>query len=218
MRLSSRPDVLRLQAKSDVDGLVQALGYKADPRIRETAADALVAIGSSAIPALVSSLSSSHLQVPAMVVLRKIGVLTINPLLNVIKTDKRQHVRKAAEQILSDIGMFSIEPLVSLLSNTNPEIRQSALDTLVRIGSLSVEPLIKQLKKLNQPEYVRLDAIKALSILGGSMVTPALLQAAQNDPSVDVRKKAAEVVGRHDLVTESAKSNPQPVQKEPLRG
>ena len=136
MRLSSRPDILRLEAKRDVGGLIQALGYRADPKIQQAASNALTVIGEPAIPALVQAVASPTLQNPAMAVLRNIGVLSIEPLINVIKTDQREHLRKSAVKVLADIGMFAIEPLVSTLTHTDPEVRSAAVDGLLLIESI----------------------------------------------------------------------------------
>jgi hypothetical protein len=208
MRLTSRPDVLRLKAKRDVDGLVQALGYRTDGRIQDAALEALIAIGEPAIPSLIQVLAVHSLQDQAATALRKIGIIAIEPLMNVLRTEQRQRVRKVAGQILADIGMFAIDPLVMTLQHKNDIVRQSAVEVLAAIGSLAVEPLIAQLNNREQPEYVRLEIIKALSEIGGPQATSTLLILAQNDPSPDVRKCAAASLGRHDLLEKPATPMP----------
>lgn len=211
MRLSSRPDVLRLQAKRDVSGLVQALGYRADAGIQDTASSALIAIGEPALPPLIRALATPNLQAPAMTTLRKMGVLSIDSLINVLKTDKRASVRTAAVSILSDIGMFAIEPLVVTLVHKETDVRNSAIDALIAIGSLAVEPLISQAQDKSHPVYVRIDSLRALAQLGGSQATSALLVAAQNDSSPEVREYAAKALGRSDILVKPAPLASQPV-------
>ncbi len=218
MRLSSRPDVLRLEAKRDVGGLVQALGYRADPKIQQAASNALTVIGEPAIPALVQAIASPTLQNPAMAVLRNIGTLSIEPLINVIKIDQREDLRKSAVKVLADIGMFAIEPLVSTLTHTDPEVRSAAVDGLLLIGALSVEPLIIQLNNSNHPNYVHFDVIKALMKLGGSQATSALLNTAQNDPSAEVRKCAADALGHQIPRAEPTAPPPKPTPPTRPRG
>ncbi len=218
MRLSSRPDVLRLQAKRDVDGLVQALGYRADASIQDAASDALIALGELAIPPLIRSLAVPHLQTPVMTTLRNLGVLSIDPLINVIKTAEQLSVRKASAEILAGIGMFAIESLVATLLHKSPEVRNTAVEALLAIGPLAVEPLIAQLKNKYHPEYVRLDALKALTQLGGSQATSALRVTAQNDPSTEVRNRAADALGRQDLLVKPVTRPPQPTPTNQPRG
>ena len=202
MRLTSKPDVLRLQAKRDVDGLVQALGYRADPRIQDAASDALVAIGELSISPLIRALASPTIQASAMHTLRRIGVLSIDALISVLKTDERENVRTAAADTLADIGMFAIEPLIATLVHRSPQVRSTAIKSLMAIGPLAVEPLISQLADKDHPAQVRIEILKALTQFGTPQATSALLAAAKKDSAQEVREYAARALGRHDLIVE----------------
>ncbi|MDF1515956.1 MAG: HEAT repeat domain-containing protein, partial [Anaerolineae bacterium] len=211
MRLSSRPDVLRLEARHDVEGLVQALGYKADTGIQQAALDALMNIGESAVPVLIIALARPNLHPYAADALLKLSVVSIQPLINVLKVDDRQEMRSAACRILENIGMFAIEPLVITLVHRKTEVRESARSVLVAIGALAVEPLANLLRDINRPDYARLEAVTALHKIGGSGALSVLLTAAQTDPSEAVREHASALLGHpHIVKSPGISASPQP--------
>jgi len=62
-----KPNVSKRAAKGDIAGLLRALHYKRDQRVREAAARALgVAVAHRAVPALIEALSDDYASVPAL--------------------------------------------------------------------------------------------------------------------------------------------------------
>lgn len=77
------PDVAKLQAEGNVEGLIQALGHEEDATIRRAAEEALLEIGARAVAPLIRALRKAHRDLrPAIsAVLEKMGEDVVQPLL-----------------------------------------------------------------------------------------------------------------------------------------
>lgn len=143
---NTRPDVLGMKSKGDVEGLIEALNYDKDHNLRISAAWALGELGDpSAIDPLVEAL------------------------------DDRKRVKDVAAKALGEIGESqAIDPLVQLLEDENWEVRGTAAKSLGKIGDpRAIEPLIKTLEDPN--EIVRWNTTQALeSITGENLGEDAL--------------------------------------------
>jgi len=80
---------------------------------------------------------------------------------------------------------------ISLLTNSDPEIRRQAVETLGRcMNKVAVQPLIK-LYGTERDIVVRQAIILSLSLLGGEGVLPILLEVLKNDSDLESRRNAA---------------------------
>lgn len=80
---------------------------------------------------------------------------------------------------------------ISLLSNSDPEIRRQAVVTLGRsMNKIAIQPLIK-LYETEQDIKVYQAIILSLSFLGGDEVLPILLDVLENDSDLETRRNAA---------------------------
>jgi HEAT repeat protein len=93
-----KPNVAKLAANGDIGGLIRALHYKRDQRVRAAAARALgVARASRAVPALIKALG-----------------------------DEYQYVRAKATEALGEIAdQEAVKPLIHVLEDKNEENKQS---------------------------------------------------------------------------------------------
>jgi HEAT repeat protein len=167
MPLFGPPDVEKLKAKGDVQGLIKALDYKEDVQVRLAAAEVLGQIGDAQ---------------------------AVKPLATALK-DENKDVRQAAAEALGEIGNAqAVEPLSAALKDKESFVRQVAATSLEKIGDAqAVEPLVAALK--NEDSYTRRTAARALGEIGdGRAVGP--LVAMLKDKNQDVRAVAAEALGR----------------------
>ena len=109
MPLFGPPDVEKLKARGDVAGLIRALGYGKDARIRMEAADALTTIG------------DARAVEPLCVALR----------------DPDWAVQSKAAGALGNLGdPRAVEPLITASKEMDPNVRLSAIGALGRIGQV----------------------------------------------------------------------------------
>lgn len=155
MSLFGPPDVAKLKAKGDVKGLVKALGYEKEQDVCNAAQEALGEIGAPAVEPLV-------------------GVLR----------DERKFVRVRAAGALGRIGgAQSVDSLEAALKDNDEEVRWIAALALGKIGDArAVEPLIGALT--DERELVRLGAAQALGLIGDIRATKPLTEALNDTPAV----------------------------------
>ena len=143
MSLFGPPDVKKLEAKGDVKGLINALGYRRDQQ---------------------SDYKAGFVRTAAAVALARIGdARAVEPLITTL-SDPTGGVCTAAVEALVEIGVPAVEPLVAALIGPNPgwSVRKAAVETLGKIGDArAVEPLVAALG--DQDEFVRRDASEALA-------------------------------------------------------
>jgi HEAT repeat protein len=107
MPLFGPPNIEKLKARCDVAGLIKALGYEKDFRIRQGAANALGEIGDAR---------------------------AVEPLLTAI-LDSNWFVRLGAIKALEAIGDIRVvEPLVPLLNHWDESVREFATGALGKFG------------------------------------------------------------------------------------
>lgn len=178
-----RPDIWRLQAQSDVEGLISALGNH-DAGIRKRAAAALRALGAArAVPALTDALAGET------------------------DADVRAHIL-AALDTLSDDAQYKqdeaaqppeqtrIAALIAQLSSAEPERVIAAIRELGESDDkLVVEPLVMLFNNRKQPSRVRLAAADALLKLNGAPAEVTLL-GALHSVNWQARRNAAAVLGQ----------------------
>jgi HEAT repeat protein len=154
------PDVDAMAATGNVEGLIGALSYERDRKVREAAAEALGNIGDpAAVEPLISLLGDSHSTAfvwpnPAAVeALAKIGAPAVEPLIGVLDTGKwadhpgSAEIRAGAADALGEIGdPQAIGVLLRCLWDNIPAVRSSAASALGKIGEPAVLRLIEILE------------------------------------------------------------------------
>ena len=162
------PNVKKLAAKHDLNGLVNALGYQKDPQVGDDAAKALEAIGTAAVEPLIGVL---HHKDPSFR-LRAIGVLgelgdarAVEPLTSGLH-DTNGRVRFEAARALALLGdARAVEPLLVAVHAGDQDLFESAVEALVELGGArAVEPMIGALQDKNKD--VRLQAVRDLKLFG----------------------------------------------------
>jgi HEAT repeat protein len=108
-----KPNVSQLAAKGDIVGLINALRYKSDPRVRSAAARALGAgFAPRAVTALIKALR-----------------------------DENAFVRvRAAEALGKTADQRAVYPLIYALADADEEVRMMAAISLGKIGKLQAVP------------------------------------------------------------------------------
>jgi len=136
-----KPNVTKMEAAKDVNGLIKAL-KDSDRWIRRAAAEALGGIGDArAVEPLIQALKDRDVDVrkAAANALGKFGKPAVRPLIRALKD---MDVRKAAAGVLQKLGWQpdSTATKVSYL------IALEEWDELVKLGEPAVESLIEALK------------------------------------------------------------------------
>jgi len=165
MGIFGPPNVEKIKAKKDVNGLIKALGYQKDSLVQEDAAEALGEIGDArAIESLIAVLKDKEQKVrkAATEALGKIGEPAVESLIAALK-DKEQKVRKAATEALGKIGEPAVESLIAALKDKEQKVRKAATEALGKIGEPAIEPLCTA---LDDPDLtMRTAAVGALQKL-----------------------------------------------------
>lgn len=147
------PDVEKLKAKGDVEGLIKALNYEKDVSVRRAAAEALGQIGDSqSMITLVASVGHkySDVQQAAMQVLIKSGNIAVEPLVMGLKYSDNKAFKAVIVQVLAQIGdEQAVETLVAALKDY--DTKKAALDALVKLGNAVIGPLDAALKGESDP-------------------------------------------------------------------
>ncbi|HAJ61412.1 MAG TPA: PBS lyase [Cyanobacteria bacterium UBA8543] len=176
-----------------------------DFRVRHDAADAVVKIGSPAVPFLIEALKTDSKQVRwrAASALAEIGAEASSavPSLMVMLHDEDEYIRRIAAYALGKIGpqaSSAVPNLIEALQDSDRNLRMVAAYALGKIGSqasVAVPTLIATLQ--NKNAEVRLSAATALGRIGAEEKTavPALIAALQ-DTDKYVRQGAADALGR----------------------
>lgn len=174
---SRRPNIWKLQATKDVDGLIEALGHT-DPDIRKAAGVALRVIGEAkAIPALKLALVRER------------------------HTDVRDHLTATIEHLdqssaSSDARTRSRENLVTRLSSPDAETIIQAAQALGELGDqLATEALVMVFRNPLQRDDVRLAAAQALLKLKSAPAVVTLLAGLEKE-NWRIRHNSATVLGQ----------------------
>jgi len=168
MSLFGPPDVNKLKAKQNVNGLIKALNYQKDWMVRKAAAEALGEIKDSrAVEPLSAALKDSNEWVRwhAAEALGKIGASAVEPLIVALKDRDQKNAHRAVAEALGRIGTPAVEPLIVALKDRDQNVRCAAAEALGKIkDARAVEPLIAALKDTD----VRARAAGALKDIGGT--------------------------------------------------
>ena len=119
---------------------------------------------------------------------------TIVPILVKLLDHRRMETRLNAVKALGEIGSEEAIPVLAALIESGsakwkrdreePEVRQLAVEALGKIGGAAVPELVKIVQ--NKGSSLRVDAIRALAILGDEKVVEPLLEALKEQSSREV--------------------------------
>ena len=119
---------------------------------------------------------------------------TIVPILVKLLEHGRTETRLNAVKALGEVGSEAAIPALAVLIESGsakwerdreePEVRQLAVDALGKIGGAAVPELVKIVE--NKGSSLRVDAIRALAVLGDEKVVEPLLDALKEQSSRDV--------------------------------
>jgi HEAT repeat protein len=203
MTLYGPPNVEKMKAKKDVQGLIEALDYRKDNGIREAAARALGEIGDKrAAKALIDVLInpwsySKEVQCAAAVALGEIGdARAAESLINAFaqaRYDVRGKIREGILQGLVALGALAVEPLIARLKSRDGDLRELVIEALGKIGDArAAEPLILVFGDV--VDAIRNHAFKAVVEIGAPAVEPLI--AALSNKNAGIRNVAAQALGR----------------------
>jgi HEAT repeat protein len=163
-----------------------------------SAASALVAIGSLAIPEVVEALREGNALArsrAAFVLGRAADERGVEPLLAALR-DRNAEVRAAAAEALPYGDPRTLEPFITALGDRSARVRETAIDGLAGVNDArAVEPLIAALRRESDVD-VACEAMDALAHIGDARAVPAraaVLADQRRDPLV--REWAARDLG-----------------------
>jgi HEAT repeat protein len=161
-----KPNIRKMKANRDVDGLTGALRYEKDWKIRVRAVDSVGELKDKrAVEPLIETLKdeNQHVQSASIAALGKIGDgRAVEPLINVMRN---RHLREIAAFALGELGdEKAVQPLLQILNDEDEYVRETASEALGKIGELAVDPLVQALKK--EDCYIREGAALALGQTG----------------------------------------------------
>jgi hypothetical protein len=203
MPLFGPPNVEKLKARGNVSGLIEALGYRKKPGVREAAARALGEIGDErAVEPLIAALKDEVWSggKAAAEALERIGTPAVDPLIAALKDLDYSVYQTAIAEVLGRIGdAQAMKPLIAALRTK--KTRQAAVraldglgwqpdrseagaaywiakrdwDRCVEIGTLAVGPLIAALK--DEDRGIHQAAAEALAKIGDARAVDPLIAA-----------------------------------------
>lgn len=199
MPLFGPPNIEKMKAKRDVQGLIKALSYPKDADVRDAAAGALAEIkDAQAVEPLIAALKDSDIDMrkAAAISLDKLkNTQAVEPLISVLK-DKREDisVRRLAAKALGNIGdIKTVESFIAGLEDRNWLVRGNAAESLGMIRDVrAVDPLIATLK--DNQWSVRKNAAEALGLIGDIRAVEPLISTLKDSVS-DVREAVANALG-----------------------
>jgi len=163
MPLFGPPNVDKLKTNQNVKGLIKALGYEKDRKVRKAAAEALGQIGDArAVTPLIAALMDVTVSYEAKNALTKMGALAVDDLVIALGN---KDTRSQARMVLGKIGNAALDSLITALKHKNEDVRAASASALGEIGNnRAVKPLIVATK--DKSEDVRAKASIALGKIG----------------------------------------------------
>jgi HEAT repeat protein/uncharacterized protein YwqG len=196
----SKSKVKEMEAKRDVPGLIQALGWKS---VRMEAMGALGRLGDERATVHLINILRDENNLTRSAAVRALGRLgdprAIDALVGVLRKKKMNESHEAALS-LGQIGdERAVDPLTQALQedgwNDASRVRQSAVTALGEIGGDRAGAALVDVLK-NGTKFERLAAAKALGQIGDPRAVDALSDALQKDADRYVRAPIAEVLGQ----------------------
>ena len=192
MGIFGPPNIDKLKARKNINGLIEALMYE-DEDVRWRAVEALGEIGKPAVEPLIGTLKDESSNVRSEAAWALVDTSKPAEALEPLnEACKESYVLVGTIDTLGKIGdKRAVEPLTKVLKNENLFVRGRATVALAMIGKPAVESLIEALK--DEVVNVRWCAAKALVKIGKPAVKP-LIEALQDKKSY-VRSRSAKALG-----------------------
>ncbi len=204
MHIFGPPNIEKMKARRDVDGLIKALAYKKgssegqDRDVRENAASALGELGDQrSVEPLIAALKGHDVGNAAVKVLGRIGGgRAVGPLmarLKELEAISGSEGHRVVVEALSNIGAPAVKSLIVALRDRKAGLRKDSARLLGRIGDCrAVEGLIAALQ--DEVIWVRDTAAEALGQLGDPRAIEPLAAALKEKGQVG--EAAARALGR----------------------
>jgi len=205
------PDIEKMKAKRDIEGLIEALGYRKEERVRKSAAQALGEIGGGSVPLLIRLFRDFERAAGAEAALVLIGAPAA-PALLLALDEQNKAVRAgslaALAQIIyaredAELCRQAAAPLTACLDDSSPTIRLKAVHVLNEVGlvlaaerGLKAKLTTRLAERLyDTDEQVRQEAAFGLAQLADVGALNPLITSLK-DPQGGVRSNAAWGLGR----------------------
>jgi HEAT repeat protein len=197
---------LRKMDKNSPDSIASLIAALHNGQAAFAAAEALIKIGDSAVPALIADLRALNQAARnifgttprpemfnAAFILSQIGAPAVEAVISVL-TDEKVVVRDNATYILGKIGdPRAVDTLINTLKDQDKNVRWGAAEALGQIRSVrAVDALIDALQDAEM--IVRSYAIRALGQIGDARAVDPLIHALQDDAYI-TRSNAAYALG-----------------------
>ncbi len=196
MSLFGSPDIEKLKANRNVNGLCKALTHR-DPKVRMAAGRALGDLGDAqAVNSLATALQDKD-KYFRLVIAEALGRIgdgkTVEPLITALR-DEDQDVRRTAAKLLGESGdAKAVDPLVTAFQDKDKFFRLVIAEALGRIGGAkAVEQLIAALRDKDQD--VRQTAAKLLGESGDAKAVDPLVAFLRDDNQRKNRQIAADAL------------------------
>lgn len=183
MGLFGPPNIVKLQAKRDVKGLLKALRYRRDEQVRAAAASALPAVsaGEEAVNALIDALDDTvKVGAAAVEALREMGNPVVAQLVGVLRTADCTFDRAAAVKVLGKIGTKASCSALFNAFDDDPDVEEAATTVLQELGDSAVTALSEVLRT-SDSRLDRAAAARALSKIGTEDCRSPLIEALTKD-------------------------------------
>ena len=196
MSLFGPPDVAKLKAKRDIDGLIKALGYRKDQgSVRKDAMAALGEIGDPrGVEPLIAALADEQTGRAAIGALGQIGdPRAVEPLIVILSREHQSALSRGcdAAQALGEIGdSRAVGPLIAAAHDVGA--MGACSEALGKLGDSAVEPLISALKDGNATATIAV--AMALGAIGDARAVAPLI-AVLTDAGKDRQSRRAAGVG-----------------------
>ena len=134
MPLFGPPNVKKLEAKRDVEGLTRALHYEKDSLVRAAAAKALGAVGDRRAlePLLGAFRDAPFVDAAAAAALGRLGdPRVVEPLISVLQSGQHGAFRAGAAEALGRLGdPRALEPLIAGVNDQDALVAQGSVEAL----------------------------------------------------------------------------------------
>lgn len=116
-----------------------------------------------------------------------------NKIKKVKEADSAQSLLNAVKNLAASRDVAAIPTLIEVLGYNNPGAAVAAVDGLIELGEVAVAPILSQLDSYNYG--ARAWAVRAIAAIGDSRGLELLLDSAEHDFSLSVRRSAAKGLG-----------------------
>ena len=198
MGLFGPPNIEKMTAKRDVEGLIKALGHQKDVSVRKAAVIALGEIQDArVVEPLIAALKDSDKDVRGQAAIWLGGIKdarAVEPLITALK-DSDKDVRGHVVVALGEIeDARAVEPLIATLNDSDRKVRKLAAIWLGKIkDTRAVEPLIAALK--DSDKDVRRQAAIALGEIKDTRAVEPLVAALMDVSVCEAAADALDKIG-----------------------